>query len=162
MKKPAAPISPITLTAFITAVMKRRPLWKVRTVEDFFNLSRAQVLAKIDNGEIFWAFNIGQGRKSDLRVLSWCVMEDPKNPFPEIGATRNLKLPEVINLILPQRDVRSTELQRRFSCGPKQIYTIAKGNFKITQKPLQADGPNSYTIFSRASVERFLIRRRVS
>jgi hypothetical protein len=154
-------MNPITLVAFITAVLKHRPLWKARTIEDFFSLTPEQVRERIDNGEFPWAFNISLGKKTDLRVLSWSVMETHLGPFKEIGATKNLALPEVINLILPQRDIRSTELQRRLSCSPEHVYALAPRNFKVTRKPLQAGGPNSYTVFSRASVENFLIRRRV-
>ncbi len=151
-----------TLKMVIAANLKRHPLWKVKTIEDFFDLSRDLVMAKIENGEFPWAFNIAtSARRSEPRVLGYCVMEKTAGPFEGIGATRNLELPEVINFILPQRDVRSTELQRLLSCDQGHVYHLAP-NFTVTKKPAAKTGPHSFTVFSRASVARFLQKRRMA
>jgi len=155
-------VNPGALKLVITANLKRHPLWKVKTIEDFFDLSRAQVMAKIENGEFPWAFNIATGaRRSEPRVLGYCVMKKTLGPFDGIGATRNLELPEVINFILPKRDIRSTELKRLLSCDQKHVYNLAP-NFTVTKKPAAKDGPHSFTVFSRASVARFLQKRRMA
>ncbi len=149
------------IIAVIKANLKRRPLWRVKTVEDFFDLSRAKVMAKIEAGEFPWAFDIGRGKHSrEPRVLGYTVMETKLGPFEGIGATKNLLLPEIVNLILPARDVRSTELTRLFSCDSGHVYKLAS-QFKVTKKPTAKDGPHSYTVFSRASVANFLEKRRM-
>ena len=154
-------MNPAVINAVIRANIKRRPLWKVKTIEDFFDLPRARVMAKIESGEFPWAFNIGQGKHTkEPRILAYSVLEAQIGPFEGIGATKNLQLPELINLILPARDVRSTELGRLFSCGHDQIRKLTP-NFIITKKPAAQDGPLSFTVFSRASVAKFLAQRRM-
>lgn len=144
----------------------RRPLWKVKSVGDFLDLEYDQVLAKIQCGEILWAFNIAtrvsRGSRIEPRVLSHCVVEKKMGEIAEIGATRKLTLEKVIGLILPKRDVRSTELKRVFACDGDHVYALAKDNFTVTRKPTAKDGPNSYTVFSRASIENFLAKRRMA
>lgn len=155
-------MNPTALKLKIAATLKRHPLWKVKTIEDFFDLSRDRVMAKIESGEFPWAFNIGAGpRRSDPRVLGYCVMEEHLGPFAGIGATRNLELPEIINCILPKRDVRSTELKRLFSCEHQHVNQLAI-YFTVTQKPVAKDGPHSFKVFSRDSVARFLKKRRMA
>lgn len=154
-------MNPLTLKLVIAANLKRRPLWKVKTIEDFFDLSRSKVMARIESGEFPWAFNIGLGERiSEPRILGYSVMESLLGPFDNIGTTKNLQLPEVINLILPKRDVRSTELKRLLSCNPQHVQNLAD-QFTITKKPTAKDGPYSYTVFSRASVAGFLQKRRM-
>jgi hypothetical protein len=82
-------------------------------------------------------------------------------PVPGIGATKNLGLPEVINLVLPQRDIRSTELTRLFSCAQQHVHHIGY-KFKVAAKPRSTSGPNSYSVFARQSVARFLEQRRIA
>ena len=149
------------LKEMIWVNLKRRPLWSVRVLEDFFSLTRQQVIEKIENGDFPWAFNVGCGtRRKEIRLLGHGVTEKTIGPFPEIGATKNLKLIEVVDLILPQRDVRSTELRRIFSCSSKLVYDLAK-DFRVAKKAMAKDGPYSYTVFQRASVAKFLENRRM-
>jgi hypothetical protein len=143
--------------------MVRRPLWKIKSVQDFLNLEYEQVMAKIQSGELLWAFNIGNDRaRSEIRVLSHCVVELKMGEIHQVGPTRKLTLLKVINLILPGRDIRSTELKRFFSCGSEHIHQLAKKNFIVARKPKAADGPHSFTVFRRASVAKFLERRRIA
>ena len=128
---------------------------------ELFDQTHAQITAKVEAGEIAWAFDIGGGvRCSEPRLLSYAVMETKIGPIEGIGATRDLKLPEVINLVLPQRDIRSTELARLLSCEHQHVYRLA-GEFRVARKPAAKDGPHSYTVFNRASVARFLKNRRM-
>lgn len=153
-------MNPLTIKLIIAANLKRRPLWKAKTIEDFFDLTRSKVMARIESGEFPWAFNIGLGKKSEPRILGHSVMESVLGPFEGIGATKNLQLPEVINLILPKRDVRSTELKRLLSCNSDHVQNLIP-QLTVTKKPTAKDGPYSYTVFSRVSVEKFLTGRRM-
>ena len=149
--------------ADIAAKLTRRPLWKAQSAAAFMDVEYDQIIQKIQNGELLWAFNVGtSSRRVEPRILSHCIVEC-KLGQTAIGPTNKLNLAQVINLILPQRDLRSTELRRILSCSHQQVFSIAKKfKFTITRKPNQKDGPNSYTVFSRASVARFLMKGRMS
>jgi hypothetical protein len=155
-------MNPNALIACIQINLLRRPLLRVQTVQDCLDKTRDEVNAMIDSGELAFAFDLAAKRESrtDPRVFTLCVAENTgwKNPA---GQTKNYRLPEVLGMILPQRDVRSTELKRIFACSSKHIYKLAE-NFTIARKPTVNDGPNSYTVFRRTSVEKFLAGRRMS
>ena len=136
-----------------------RPLWKVRSVADFLCLEPCQVMQQIESGELLWAFDIGlSGRMTEPRILSRCAVEKKFGVVDSVGSTRNLSLPEVINLILPARDLRSTELERLLSCSQQHVYAL---KFKIARKPAAKDGPHAFTVFTRTSVAEFLSSRRI-
>ncbi|HEX3857685.1 MAG TPA: hypothetical protein VHY30_10375 [Verrucomicrobiae bacterium] len=152
----AAPILPLKNKLI------RRPLWKMKSVGDFLDLEYEQVMAHIQSGGLLWAFNIAtRGSRIEPRVLAHCAVEKKMGEIAETGAMRKLTLGKVINLILPPRNIRSTELKRILSCSSCHIYALAKNNFKIVRKATAKDGPDSYTVFQRASVEKFLEKRRM-
>jgi hypothetical protein len=157
--------APIPLTAFQLLVNRllRRPLWKMQSVQDLLLLEYEQVLALIHSGELCWAFDIrGRGRRVEPRVLAHCVVERKFGVINEIGPTRKLTIRKVFQLILPRRDVRSTELKRKFSCEQQHIHFLGRENFTIARKPQATDGSNSFTVFGLASVEKFLAKRRIT
>jgi hypothetical protein len=156
-------ISPQAIVQTIKVNLMRRPLWHHRTVMDCLDLTREQLNERIQNGQLAFAFEVGTAKRiSEPRILSLCVIENQLGPIPGIGSTRNMGLSEVIDkFILPQRDIRSTELCRLLSLERKAVYKMAAALVK-TQEPIATDGPNSYTVFSRASVAEFLAARRIS
>jgi hypothetical protein len=152
-------ITPTALLATISFNLLRRPLLRVETVQDCLGKSRDEVDAMIQDGSLAYAFDISTkpGTRTEPRIFTLCVAEKTgwRNPS---GQTKNYQLAEVVGMILPQRDVRSTELRNLFACSCDHIYQLAN-NFKVTRKPAATGGPNSYTVFSRASIETFLTRR---
>ena len=155
------PAAPQTTLAPLAVHLTRRPLWHVKSVSDFLDLETCQIMKQIQDGSLRWAFNIGLGKHSTSpRIFSCCVVEKKLGPVPTVGATRNLNLAAVINLILPLRDVRSTELKQLLSCDQKHISKL-KSCFKVTRPPQATDGPNAYTVFDRASVAAWLTQRRM-
>jgi hypothetical protein len=150
------------LIACIQINLLRCPLMRPQTVQDVLNKSRDEVDSMIEDGSLPFAFDLStnQGARKDPRIFTLCVAENTgwKNP---VGQTKNFKLPEVIGMILPKRDVRSTELKKIFACGGDHVYQLAKNNFTVTRQPTAKDGPDSYTVFQRASVEKFLEKRRM-
>lgn len=155
-------MNPQALIATIKINLLRRPLWQVGTVSDCLDMTRDEVMAKIDSGEFAWAFNIAAAKsRSETRILAHCVVENAMGPLNEIGATRNLQLPQVLDLVLPKRDIRSTELKRIFSCAHNHVHQIAQ-SFSVASKPTATDGPNSFTVYHRASVAKFLTDRRIA
>jgi hypothetical protein len=149
------------LIACIQLNLLRRPLLRVQTVQDCLAKTRDEVNAMIESGELPFAFDLSAkpATRKELRIFTLCVAEKTgwKNPA---GQTKNYQLSEVIRAILPQRDVRSTELRNLFACSCDHIYQLAD-NLKVTRKPAATGGPNSYTVFHRASVETFLAQRRI-
>jgi hypothetical protein len=155
-------ISPQALLQTIKVNCLRRPLWSIETVSDFLDISRGEVMKKIEDGSLPVAFDIGRGAKRrEPRILALSAVELQTGPIQGIGATRNLKLPEAINLILPGRDVRSTELKHLFQVG-NDWCRRARENFVAIRRPDVADGPQAYWTFSRQSVAAWLETRRIS
>ena len=166
-------MNPNALIATIQINLMRRPLLKLETVCDCLDKTRDQVSAMIDNGELPFAFDLAtvfskrrvhrnnQERNwtRQIRVFSLCVAERTGWTNPA-GQTKNFSLPEVIGMILPARDVRSTDLKNRFNCSSDHIYNLAP-NFTIIRRPAVKDGPESYTVFKRDSVAAFLEKRRM-
>jgi hypothetical protein len=161
-----APSNPFSLAALIQTLRLnaiRRPLWKENSAADFLDLDHEQVRQRIEDGRFPYAFNIGLGKRcGEARILALSIVEERFGPHPTIGATRNLKLDDVINLVLPNRpNIRSTELKRFLSCSSCQVHNLKK-YFRITRKPSAADGPKSFTVFRRASVAGWLAQRRMT
>ena len=155
-------ISPDALLQAVRLNLLRVPLFHPETVMNLLDITRDQVKAKIEDGTFFWAFEVGQSkRRSEPRILALSVVEQQLGPLPAIGATRNLKLPQVIDLILAARDLRSTEIKKLFACGNDWLRDM-KPNFVVVQGAKSTSGPNSYTVFSRASVADWLGKRRMT
>jgi hypothetical protein len=151
------------LTGFIRLQLARRPLWKAATVQDCLDKSAIAVKKLIENGELPWVFDISARHRRALepRILAYSVMELAGGKG-ELGASRNFNLPQVIDLILPKRDVRGVELQRLFSASPDLISDLFRAKaFKMTGKPTAQQGPNASPRFGRASVASFLEQRRM-
>ncbi len=150
----------------ITVNLLRRPLWHPCTVEECLDIMRRELIAMVDRGRLPWAWDLGtSSRRKELRILGHSVIESAMGPIPAIGATRNLGLPEVVNLILPQSRAffRSTELQRIFHSGPDLIHTLsANGEIEKIDEELSAKGAHSSPKFTRRSVARLLEKRRVT
>lgn len=158
----AKTISPQALLQTIKLNLVRTPFFQPETVMDILHLTRAQVKEKIQDGTFPWAFDIGESkRRTEPRILALSVVEQQLGPLPAIGRTRNLELPEVMALILPSRDIRSTELRRILSCDSDLIRNL-KRDLVVTQGPQAADGPTSFSVFSRASVVGMLAKRRMN
>jgi hypothetical protein len=96
--------------------------------------------------------------------LAHCLVERQTGPIAGIGATKDLKLPEIVNLILPKvrQTIRGTELQRLFGINPNVVKALSdSGNFDRVPEKLQRSGPNSSPHYTRASVVEFLKNRRL-
>jgi len=156
----------VALTAVIKLNLCRRPLMSPTIAGECLGIGRRELNALVDSGEIPWAFDLGVGRnRTELRILACCVVERATGPIPAIGATRNLNLPEVVDLILPKtrETLFGTELQRLFNASPDLIRDLAHaGEIKQLSGPLPAVGPNSSPRFTRASLVKLLENRRIT
>ena len=143
----------------------RRPLWHPNTVEECLDITRSKLNSMVECGDLAWAWDLGTGRKrKEVRILGHCVVEHAMGRMPDIGATKNLRLPEVIGLILPgQRPaLRSIELQRLFHSGPDLLHTLSTtGELKKVPQKLSTKGANASPSFTRASLVKLLENRRI-
>lgn len=159
-------ITPAALLATIRINLMRRPLMHPSVAEECLDLSRFKLNALIESGELPWAWNLGNGpARKEVRILALCVVERATGPITAISATRNLRLPEVINLILPQKreSLRCVELQRLFHAGPDLIHDLhAAGELKRVAEKLPASGPNSSPRFTITSLVKMLERRLIT
>lgn len=158
-------MNPVALMAVIKINLLRRPLWHPILVQECLEVSRVKLRAMIDNGELPWAWNFGRGTaKKEIRILAHSVVEKTIGPLAAIGATRNLKLPEVINLLLPQTraSMRATELQRLFCVSHDLIIDLHRQReIQIVRENLPAVGFNASPRFTRASLAAMLEKRRI-
>jgi hypothetical protein len=159
-------ITPTALLATIRLNLLRRPLMHACAAEECLDVSRLKLAALIEAGELPWAWDFGTGHaRKEVRLLAACVVERASGPIPAIGATRNLRLPEVLALILPEKreTLRSAELQRLFHAGRDLIHDLHEaGEIKRVSEKLPATGPNASPRFTRASVVRLLEQRRIA
>jgi hypothetical protein len=160
-------ISPAALIATIKVNLLRNPLWTPEAAQQCLEVKREQLVAMIQSGEIAWAWNIGRAgaTRSELRILAACVIERNVGIIPQIGATRNLKLAEVVNLILPamRPTLRGRELQKLFMCNPDTIRKLRlAGNLEMVPEVLDKHGPNSSPRYTRDSLVKFFARRRIT
>jgi hypothetical protein len=152
-------------TPCININLLRRPLWHPNTVEECLDITRPKLNSMVECGELAWAWDLGTGRKrKEVRILGHCVVEHAMGRMPNIGATKNLRLPEVIGLILPgQRPaLRSIELQRLFHSGPDLLHTLSvSGELKKVPQKLSTKGANASPSFTRTSLVKLLENRRI-
>jgi hypothetical protein len=135
-----------------------RPLLKLSTCEDFFDRDYDTLIVDVENRVLRFAWDIATPETTRREVRLWrgaALAWYHDKPIPKLTED------DVYKLILPNRDLRSTELERILSCTHQHVYALAP-LLVVTQAPLQADGPHSYTKFSRASVVAFLRSRRLS
>ena len=155
-------VSPQEMVQVIMCNASRRPLWPVKLVEEFFDYTNDQVVANIKGRKFSYVFDIGlSARRPEYRILAWCVLEKTMSQFREIGATQNLQLSQVFNLILPRGNIRSPDLKRIFCCSKQQVSRLAD-NFKMVTKPDRHKARQGYAVFDRTSIAYFLEKRRVT
>lgn len=146
--------------------LQPRELWKVDTCEVFLDLKRDQVIERIEDGRLPWAFCISANKSArrDLRVLAASVVEllGHKTGLPK--KTADFTFGEVIELILPHHrpDIKGTELQKILGTNPDTIRQITRRKgFVISQRAPERYGPSASNKYSRASVVEFFRKTRV-
>jgi len=135
-----------------------RPLIKLSSCVDFFDRDYDTLIIDVENQQLRFAWDIAApgATRREVRVWRGSAMAFCQNqPVPKISEE------EVYKLILPNRDIRSTELGRILSCGHNHIFQLASV-FEVIRGPVQIKGPTSFTVFARASIVEFLRKRRLS
>ena len=150
---------------------RTKPTLALESCADFFDRDYDVLVTDVENRVIKFAWDIATGpltpalspegererlQRRCIRIYApsaWAFCY--QKPMPTLAEE------QVYKLILPNRDIRSTELRRILACSHQHVHEL-KEHFTIVREPLQSDGPNSFTVFARASIEKFLRSRRIS
>jgi hypothetical protein len=147
---------------------RTKPTLALESCADFFDRDYDTLILDVENRVIKFVWDIAsrkaetlktetpEKKRREIRIYApsaWAFCY--QRPMPQIAED------VVYKLILPSRDIRSTELQRILACSHQHVHEL-KSNFTIVREPQQADGPNSFTVFSRQSIVDFLKARRIS
>jgi hypothetical protein len=137
---------------------RTKPTLALESCADFFDRDYLTLMLDVENQIIKFSWDIAAAGASrrEIRIYAesaWAFCY--QKPMPKLSEDA------VYKLMLPARDIRSTELARILACSSDHIHHI-KDFFTVTRPPRDADGPNSFTVFSRASIESFLRSRRLS
>ena len=140
------------------ALPRTMPTLPLDACAAFFDRDYDTLVVELENRIIKFAWDISLAgtTRREIRVYAasaWAFCYN--RPMPQISED------EVYKLILPNRDIRSTELKRIFACSHQHVHEL-KQYFMITREPVQEDGPNSFSVFDRGSIETFLRSRRIS
>lgn len=137
----------------------KRPLIKLASCEDFFDRDYDSLAADAESGVFIFAWNIAvpEAQRREIRVWRNAALAVYHNqPLQKISED------DVYRLILPRRDIRSTELRRMLSCSQELIHDLdVAGCLPVATARRQDDGPNAFTVYHRAGIETFLRTRRL-
>lgn len=118
------------------------------------------ILRAVETGALRWAWDIATAGAARRELRIWrgsliSLMERKAEPDQDEA--------RVIDDFLPHRDVRTTELQRWFSCSSTHVHALLDLHIMRESAPATASsGPRSYSLIERGSVVRFLTARRVA
>lgn len=143
---------------------RTKPTLALESCADFFDRDYQTLVLDVENHVIKFTWDIsaqgampdGVVKRREIRIYAasaWAFCY--QKPMPTLTEEA------VYKLILPNRDIRSTELQRILACSHQHVHEL-KSNFTVTREPVQMDGPNSYSLFARGSIVDFLRSRRLS
>jgi hypothetical protein len=159
-------MNPLAIIAAVKINLLHRPLWHTQTAQEVLDINRLKMAEMIQSGQFPWVFNIGTGKhEAEIRLLAHSAVEMQLGILPQIGATKNLKLPEVIDLCVPVKRevVRGTEIQRWWNCGPSLVQLLAEtGELERLAGTHPKTGPNASPRLTRSSLVKFLSKRRVT
>ena len=143
---------------FQVELPRTKPTLALESCADFFDRDCDTLRLDVENQLIKFAWDIATAGSTArcIRIYApsaWAFCYN--KPMPRLTED------EVYRLILPGRDIRSTELQRILACSHQHVHEL-KIYFRVVRQPVQADGPNSFTVFARQSIVDFLKSRRLS
>lgn len=115
-----------------------------------------EILHSIEDGTLAFAFNVGDPGSARREIRVW------RDALLKVLRKQDTTLPgtaaEVLAQILPQRDLRTTEVQRLFSCSSSHIHDLITARRLTVVKPARAgSGPNAAATIARSSVREFLL-----
>lgn len=136
-----------------------RPLVPVEACMVLLDRDEDDILSAIDSGVIHWAWDIASPGAARREIRIW---RDSLLALLQHTKEREADEGQVLSGFLPQRDIRTTEIQRWFSCSSTHVHAMLDQSvFTEVRRPAALSGPMSYSVVSRGSVVAFLQARRV-
>jgi hypothetical protein len=115
-----------------------------------------EILHSIEDGTLAFAFNVGDPAAARREIRVW------RDALLKVLRKQDTTLPgtaeEVLAQLLPQRDLRTTEVQRLLSCSSTHIRNlVAARHLKVARAARAQTGPNSAATIARHSLWQFLL-----
>lgn len=117
------------------------------------------VLAAIESGVLTWAWDIRRegAERREIRVWRDSLLD------VLLGTRKSADEGDVAALLLPERPIRTTELQRLWSCSSSHVtHLLVDGTLKAEAPRETGSGPNAFARISPAVVRSFLRGRRLT
>lgn len=141
-----------------------RPLLPLEVVMVLLDRNEDDVLALIDTGELSWAWDIRTpaADRREIRVWRDDVLRHLDRTSRGIRPADPLPLDQVMTAILPHSrpEIRSTEIQRIFSCSSSHVLNLVQAGC-LAGLNAPGTGPNGFVRVTRLSVIQFLQLRTV-
>lgn len=120
-----------------------------------------EVLAAIESGSLAWAWDIRRAgaERREIRIWRDSLLD------VVVGQKRSGALDQaaVFAAMLPPRPIRTTELQRFWSCSSSHISHLLEDGLLTAVAAREAgSGPNSFARVTPESIRSFLTARRVT
>ncbi|MDB6030232.1 MAG: hypothetical protein JWM16_570, partial [Verrucomicrobiales bacterium] len=145
-----------------------RPLLPVKAAMALLNQTEKQIANLIELGLLLWAFDISRANaehRREVRILQVSLVDYHRGVLPQEGWRDLRKEPasksewnDVVKLILPNYDLRCSELARRFFCSSTHILQLLEDG-SLQPVPMPGRKAKESPKVMRASVVEFLRRR---
>lgn len=138
-----------------------RPLIPVEAAMVLLDRDEDEVLGAVESGTLAWAWDIrreGADRR-ELRIWRDSLLE----LLSGTRGTAKMEAGQVLASMLPPRPIRTTELQRFWSCSSTHVtHLLEDGQLTAVAAREAGSGPNSFTRIELSSIRTFLTARRVT
>jgi len=153
---------PVNQQPFVLQLSSRRPLVPLSVCMVLLDCSEDEVLQLVEAGDLRFAWDL-RSRDATRRDISVWRSSVSEYVTSGPGQVRHSFIEaEVLESLFPhsRAEVKSTELQRMFSCSSTHIMELIRaGELDGLNEP--GHGPDGFVRVTRASVVEFLKRRRV-
>lgn len=118
-----------------------------------------EVLAGVESGALSWAWDIRRAGSERREIRIW-----RDSILDVIRETKTRKeSPAIYCDMIPPRPMRTTELQRAWSCSCTHLsHLIEDGLLRTVAPRASASGPNAFARIPPLAIREFLESRRVS
>lgn len=140
------------------------PMWTIRGLISLLDLSEDEILARIEAGELLWAFNFGLSiRNREIRVLPQAVTAFQngvacKLEWEDVEKNLLSEVPQTLCGTVPV--VTSLQIQRLCNLSVSHVSTLCETKHLTVVKAGRC-GPNGSAQISSASFLRFVRKRRL-
>jgi hypothetical protein len=140
-----------------------RCLSSPETVRDFLRLTAEEVAQAVDGGVIPFAWDLRSpgADRSEMRLWHPTCESLIRSSGTDSGPRP--AEPDLARMLIPDRDVRSSELERWWSVSHQHVQRlIAAGLLPVRRSPAAAAGPASYHLLTSDGLRAFLASRRLT